>query len=123
MFETKPGLATRQQVVITFEARKATFSGPGTTNGHDLTGGAESLDSDAIHGLIKVQKQSTGEVGEAGRAAHEGRRIRQNQRGKIMLGESAGGPRVGGWDDARVRNGRLRSGKFMGEVQVIRRSH
>jgi hypothetical protein len=44
----------------------------------ELSGGAKPLNSDPLHGLAEVQQQPTGEVGEAGRAAHEGGRVRQH---------------------------------------------
>jgi hypothetical protein len=53
-------------------------------SGH-LRGGAEPLNSDRLHGLAEAQQQPTGEVGEAGRAAHEGGRVRQHEGSKIML--------------------------------------
>ena len=44
----------------------------------ELTGGAEPLNSDPLHRLAEAQQQPTSEVGEAGRAAHEGGRVRQH---------------------------------------------
>ena len=88
-----------------------------------LTGGAESFNPDTVHGLTQPHQQPAGEVGEAGRAAHEGRRVRQQQRGKIMLGEPVRGPYGGRGDRARVGNRRFGSGKLVGVVQVIGRPH
>ena len=62
-------------------------------------------------------------IGEAGRAAHKGSGVGKQQRSKILLGKSAGGPCEGRGDRTGVGNRRLGSGKLVGVVQVIRRSN